>query len=71
MFGERDTIGKSLFLRISEDLDMVSEQYEAEMKAKNEIQEKISDCQHIIGQLHNELNFWVKKYPDMMTNLKT
>ncbi|AKB40121.1 MULTISPECIES: coiled-coil domain-containing protein [Methanosarcina] len=73
LFGERDTIGKSLFLRISEDLDMVSEQYEAEMKAKNEIQEKISDCQHIIGQLHNELNFLgkeISRYDDELKNLK-
>ncbi len=55
LFSKRDSIGKSLFLRISEDLGLIAAQYETEKKAKDEIHEKINDFQLIIGKLTNKL----------------
>jgi len=55
LFSKRDSIGKSLFLRISEDLGLIAAQYETEKKARDEIHEKINDYQLIIGKLAYKL----------------
>lgn len=73
LFGKRDSIGKNLFLRISEDLGLIAAQYETEKKAKDEIHEKINDCQLIIGKLANKLETLgeeISRYEDELKNLK-
>lgn len=73
LFSKRDSIGKSLFLRISEDLGLVAAQYETEKKSKDEIHEKINNCQLIIGKLTNKLETLgeeISLYEDELKNLK-
>jgi chromosome segregation ATPase len=73
LFSKRDSIGKGLFLSISEDLDFIEAQYETEKNAKDEILCTIGDLQLTIGELNTTLKVLgeeISRYEDELKNMK-